>query len=142
MPGDTNAHGTVFGGKVMSWIDIAAAMCASRHCNHPVVTVHIDDIEFRSPIEIGSHVVIKASMNYVGNTSMIIGVRVESENPYKNESRLTTKAYLTFVALDKNGKPVRVPRLIPQTETEKRRYENAQERVKSLKELKKKLHKD
>lgn len=140
MPGDTNAHGTIFGGKVMSWVDIAAAMCASRHCNLPVVTVHIGDIEFRSPINIGSQVVIKASVNYVGRTSMIIGVKVHSENPLTGVTRVTTKAYVTFVALDEFGHPTPVPRLEPQTEDEKRRYKNAQERVKSRKELKAKLN--
>lgn len=140
MPGDTNAHGTIFGGKVMSWIDIAAAMCASRHCETPVVTVHVDDIEFRSPINLGSHVLIKASVNYVGKTSMIIGVKVESENPYTGVKRLTTKAYLTFVALDEFGKPVQVHALDPKTPDELRRYKNAQERVKSRKELDKKLN--
>lgn len=139
MPGDTNAHGTIFGGKVMSWIDIAAAMCASRHCNNPVVTVHIDDIEFRSPIQLGSHVVIKASMNFVGNTSMIIGVKVISENPYKGESKVTTTAYLTFVAINAEGKPIPVPKLEPETEIEKKRFRNAQERVKSRKALAKKI---
>ena len=139
MPGDTNAHGTIFGGKVMSWIDIAAAMCASRHCNNPVVTVHVDNIEFKSPINIGSHVIIKASVNYVGRTSMIIGVKVESENPYTGVSRVTTRAYLTFVALDEFGKPVPVPELNPETEDDIRRYNNAKERVKSNKELSKKI---
>lgn len=142
MPGDTNAHGTIFGGKVMSWIDIAAAMCASRHCNGPVVTVHIDDIEFRSPINIGSHVIIKASINYVGKTSMIIGVKVESLNPLNGVTRTTTKAYLTFVALDEFGKPMQVPSLKPVTEDDHRRFKNAEHRVKSRKELQKKLIQD
>lgn len=142
MPGDTNAHGTIFGGKVMSWIDIAAAMCASRHCNLPVVTVHIDDIEFQSPINIGSHVVIKASVNYVGRTSMIVGVKVISENPLTGVTRTTTKAYLTFVALDEFGDPTPVPGITPETDDEIRRYKNAQERVKARKELSKKLAKD
>ena len=139
MPGDTNAHGTIFGGKVMSWIDIAAAMCAMRHCNNPVVTVHIDDIEFRSPINIGMHVCIKASVNFVGNSSMIVGVKVESENPITGVTRLTTRAYLTFVAIDEFGKPFQVPEVNPVTDDEIRRYNNAKERVKHQKELKKKL---
>lgn len=142
MPGDTNAHGTIFGGKVMSWIDIAGAMCASLHCNTQVVTVHIDDIEFKSPINIGCHVIIKASMNYVGISSMIVGVKVESENPLTGIIRTTTKAYLTFVALDEFGKPTQVPRLRPETETEKRRHKNALERLKSRKELSKKIEED
>jgi acyl-CoA hydrolase len=141
MPQDTNPHGTIFGGKIMSWIDIAAAMCASRHCNNPVVTVHISDIDFISPIKVGSHVLIKASVNYVGNTSMIIGVKVQSENPYSGQVRKTTKAYLTFVAVDEFGQPISVPKLEPVTDDEKRRYENAQKRVAARKELKEDLEK-
>lgn len=135
MPGDTNAHGTIFGGKVMSWIDIAAAMCASLHCEHPCVTVHVDDIEFKSPIRVGAHVIIKASINYAGRTSMIIGVKVESNNPYTGIKRVTTKAYLTFVAIDEFGKPIPVPKVNPVTDDDKRRYENAQKRVQSRKDL-------
>ena len=141
MPGDTNPHGTIFGGKIMSWMDIAAAMCASRHCENPVVTVHISDIDFISPIKVGSHVVIKTSVNYVGKTSMVIGVKVESENPYTGQVRKTTKAYLTFVAVDEFGKPIAVPALTPETEDEKRRYDNAQKRKQSKQELKGSLQK-
>jgi acyl-CoA hydrolase len=129
MPHHTNPQNTVFGGTVMSWIDIAAAMVAARHCGRPVVTAHIDDIDFIAPIKVGYHVLIQASLNYVGKTSMIVGVKVTSENPYTGESRTTTKAYLTFVALDDLGKPVVVPTLEPQTEDEKRRFENAKKRV-------------
>ncbi len=129
MPHHTNPQNTVFGGTVMSWIDIAAAMVAARHCGRPVVTAHIDDIDFIAPIKVGYHVLIQASLNYVGKTSMIVGVKVTSENPYTGESRTTTKAYLTFVALDDLGKPVIVPTLDPKTEDEKRRFENAKKRV-------------
>ncbi|MEE2670247.1 MAG: acyl-CoA thioesterase [Bdellovibrionota bacterium] len=142
MPGDTNAHGTIFGGKVLSWIDIAGAMCASLHSNTQVVTVHMDDIEFKSPINIGCHVVIKSSINYVGKSSMVVGVKVMSENPLTGITRTTTKAYLTFVALDEFGKPTEVPRLNPETDNEKRRYKNAQERLKSRKELSLKIQED
>ncbi len=135
MPGDANKHGTIFGGKIMAWIDIAAAMAAERHCQKPVVTAHIDDIDFLSPIKVGYHVIINASINYAGNSSMIIGVKVESENPYTGERRTTTKAYLTFVALDEFGKPVVVPKVDPQTEDDKRRYENAKTRRESNKKL-------
>lgn len=135
MPGDANKHGTIFGGKIMSWIDIAAAMCAERHCNNPVVTAHISDIDFISPINVGYHVLIRASVNYVGNSSMVVGVRVDSENPYTGEVKKTTKAYVTFVAIDENNSPVPVPRLSPQSADEKRRYANTQERVKSGKRL-------
>ena len=91
MPGDTNKHGTIFGGKIMAWIDIAAAMCAERHCQKPVVTAHIDDIDFLSPIKVGYHVIINASINFAGNSSMIIGLKVESENPYTGKRRKTLK---------------------------------------------------
>lgn len=139
MPGDANKHGTIFGGKIMSWIDIAAAMCAERHCQAPVVTAHIDDIDFLNPISVGHHVIIKASINFAGTSSMIIGVRVESENPYTSKRTLTTKAYLTFVALDEHGKPVKVPKVDPKTQDEIRRYENAKKRKKSNTALRKSL---
>lgn len=136
MPNHTNAHNTVFGGTVMSWIDIAAAMVAARHCGKPVVTAHIDDIDFIAPIKVGYHVLIQASMNYVGRTSMIVGVKVTSENPYTGEARKTTKAYLTFVALDDLGRPVEVPGLNPESEDEIRRFENAKLRVEHKKAFK------
>ncbi|MEX1099527.1 MAG: acyl-CoA thioesterase [Bacteriovoracaceae bacterium] len=139
MPGDANKHGTIFGGKIMSWMDIAAAMCAERHCNNPVVTAHISDIDFISPIHVGYHVTIRASVNFVGRSSMVVGTRVDSENPYTGEKRKTTKAYLTFVAIDKSGKSVEVPGLDPQSADEKRRYENSKERAKSKKALKAQL---
>lgn len=135
MPSHTNAHGTIFGGTVMSWIDIAAAMVAARHCGRPVVTAHIDDIDFIAPIKMGYHVLIQASLNYVGRSSMIVGVKVTSENPYTGEARTTTTAYLTFVALDDLGKPYPVPGLTPETPDEIRRYENAKKRVQMKKEI-------
>lgn len=139
MPSDTNPHGTIFGGKIMSWIDIAAAMSAQRHCHKPVVTVHISDIDFISPIKVGHHVIIKASLNYVGNTSMVVGVKVQGENPLTGEIYNTTKAYLTFVSLDDYGKPIKVPSLKCETEDEIRRYENAIKRKNSKINLKKQL---
>ena len=129
MPNHTNPQNTVFGGTVMGWIDIAAAMVAARHCGKPVVTAHIDDIDFIAPIKMGYHVLIQASLNYVGKSSMIVGVKVTAENPYTGEVRVSTKAYLTFVALDDLGKPVAVPPLKPETPDELRRYENAKKRV-------------
>lgn len=139
MPNHTNPQNTVFGGTVMGWIDVAAAMVASRHCGRPVVTAHIDDIDFIAPIKVGYHVLIQASLNYVGRTSMIIGVKVTSENPYTGESRTTTKAYLTFVALDDLGRPVEVPALHPETEDEIRRFENAKKRVEMKKSVRQTL---
>lgn len=139
MPNHTNSHGTVFGGTVMSWIDIAAAMVAARHCGRPVVTAHIDDIDFIAPIKMGYHVLIQASLNYVGKTSMIVGVKVTSENPHTGEARTTTRAYLTFVALDDLGRPIVVPELKPETEDEIRRFENAKKRVEMKKNIRSSL---
>lgn len=139
MPNHTNSHGTVFGGTVMGWIDIAAAMVSARHCGRPVVTAHIDDIDFLAPIKMGYHVLIQASLNYVGKTSMIVGVKVTSENPHTGESRTTTRAYLTFVALDDMGKPVTVPSLTPESEDEIRRFDNAKKRVEMKKNIRSSL---
>ncbi len=125
LPQHANALNSLFGGVLMSWIDLAAAMCAQKHCERHVVTVHIDELSFLSPIKVGEHVLIKASINFAGNTSMIIGVRVESENPLTREIRLTTRAYLTFVAIDSLGKPINIPPLFLENDEDKRRFENA-----------------
>jgi len=141
MPEHANHYGTIFGGIIMSWIDIIAAMVAERHCSHEAVTVSIDKIDFISPIFIGDHVILKASVNYVGNTSMEIGVLVERENPQKQKRQKATSAYLTFVGLDKNKKPVKIPKLKLTSDDEKRRYKNAELRVKSRKDLMNKIKK-
>jgi len=129
MPNDTNPQNSIFGGVVMSWIDMAAAMVAERHSKRPVVTVHIDDISFKAPIKIGDHVKISAALNYVGNTSMLVGVKVVAENPFTGISRHTTTAYLIFVALDDIGKPLSVAKVTPETEEEKRRYLEGEKRM-------------
>ena len=138
MPNDTNPQNSIFGGVVMSWIDMAAAMVAERHANRPVVTVHIDDISFKAPIKVGNHVLIMAAINYVGKTSMLVGVKVVSENPITGVTRHTTTAYLTFVALDDLGRPINVNQVTPETEDEKRRFEEGKKR---MEELKKKVRK-
>lgn len=129
MPNDTNPHGTIFGGTVLSWVDMAAAMCAKKHTGRSVVTVHIDDISFLSPIKLGEHCCIKASVNYVGKTSMIIGVKVTAEKPRTGDNRYTTTAYLTFVALNDVGRPTQIPGLTVETEEEKRRFEEGKKRI-------------
>lgn len=139
MPNHANAQYTIFGGTIMSWIDIAAAMVAQKHARSPVVTIHVDEVSFKAPVKVGYHVTIMASLNYVGTTSMEIGCRVMSENPITGETRLTTKAYLTFVALDEFGKPKPVPELELVTEDDKRRHDNAKKRVQSRHDLKKAL---
>ncbi len=128
LPSDTNALGTIFGGRIMEWIDIAAAIVASRHCRKVAVTVSIDELHFLSPVKLGDIVILKASINYTHKTSMEIGVHVEAEDPLSGARRKTSTAYLTFVALDEQGKPTAVPAVIPENETEKRRFQEGQNR--------------
>ena len=137
MPNDTNPQNSIFGGVVMSWIDMAAAMCAERHSNRPVVTVHVDDISFKAPMKIGDHALIKASINYVGKTSMLVGVKVIAENPFTGITRHTTTAYLAFVALDDIGRPIQIRGLVPETDDEIRRFENGKARIDDMKKNKK-----
>lgn len=128
LPTHTNALDTVFGGTVMSWIDIAAAIAAQRHSNQSVVTASIDQLNFIAPIKKGWVVNLKASVNFVSRTSMEIGVRVEAENPITSELFHTASAYLTFVAVDVNGRPSVIPGLDLQTDVEKRRFSSAKKR--------------
>jgi acyl-CoA hydrolase len=138
-PQHTNAHMTVFGGEVMAWVDIAAATCAMRHCNKAVVTASIDAMHFLAPIKMGWIVCIDASVNYASKTSCEVGVRVTATHPTTGEHNHTASAYLTFVALDGNGKPSPMPALLPVTADEKLRYAAAQERRKTRLALKAKL---
>lgn len=128
LPGDANALGTVFGGKVMSWIDIAAAMAAGRHARQVVVTASFDALHFLAPVKVGHVLHIRAMVNFASRTSMEVGVRVESENLLTGEIRHTASAYTTFVAINEEGKPIAVPSLHPETAEEKRRYHEAQKR--------------
>lgn len=128
LPGNTNALGTIFGGQIMSWIDIAAAISAGKHARKIVVTASIDALHFLAPVKVGEVVHIKASVNFAGRTSMEVGVRVDSENPITGEINHTARAYTTFVALDSKGKPSVVPEIHPETVDEKRRYAEAKKR--------------
>jgi acyl-CoA hydrolase len=128
MPGDANNMGHVFGGVIMAMMDKSAAIAAYRHCRAPVVTASVDRVDFREPIHLGDLVVMKASVNYVGKTSMEVGVRVEAEELLTGRRRHTNSCYLTFVAVDRNGRPIEVPGLQPETPEEKRRYQAATER--------------
>jgi acyl-CoA hydrolase len=136
LPSHTNSLGSIFGGVVMSWIDICAAIAAQRHSRMVVVTASIDALKFVAPIYTGWIVNLQSSVNYVSNTSMEVGVKVEAENPQTNERYHTATAYLTFVALDESGKPVKIPKVIPETTDQKRRYDRAkvrrQERLKNI----------
>src|SRR4051812_17895114 len=128
MPGDANNMGHVFGGVIMSMMDKCAAISAFRHCRAPVVTASIDRVDFREPIHLGDLVVMKASINYVGHSSMEVGVRVEAEDLLTGRRRHTNSCYLTFVAVDRNGRPIEVPELQPETDAELRRHAAAQAR--------------
>lgn len=130
LPSHTNALGTIFGGVVMGWIDIAAAIAAQRYARSQVVTVSIDYLHFINPIKLGYTVQIKAQISYVGRTSMEVEVDVESENGITGECRPATKAYLTFVAVDSNGKPTRVAPYTPASAEEKARFKKAEARRK------------
>lgn len=121
LPTHTNSFSSVFGGQIMSWIDIAGAISAQRHSKCEVVTASIDALNFEAPVYTGWVVNLKAKVNYVGKTSMEVGVRVDAENPRTGEKFKTAKAYLTFVAVDKNGKARPVPGLTPETPEDERR---------------------
>ena len=140
MPHQANPYGTAFGGVIMAWIDMIASMAAQRHCGKEVVTASIDSLSFKEPISVGDHVVLKASVNYVGHTSMEVGVRVIREDPYSTLQIIATTAHLTFVALGKDKHPCPVAPILPETVDEKRRYENAKLRVQARKELLRKIN--
>ncbi|MES3038640.1 MAG: acyl-CoA thioesterase [Bdellovibrionota bacterium] len=125
LPTHTNSLGSIFGGQVMSWIDICAAICAQRHSQSEVVTAAIDELNFIAPVYKGWVVNLKASINLVSKTSMEVGVRVDAENPKTGATFHTASAYVTFVALGSDGKPAGVPDLVLETEEEKRRNQAA-----------------
>ncbi|USG66253.1 acyl-CoA thioesterase [Brevibacillus ruminantium] len=127
-PPDTNHHNTIFGGKVMAYVDKIACIAAMRHCRKPVVTVSSDSFDFLAPIKTGEAINLEAYVTWVHKTSMEIYVKVESENLITAERKVTARAYLTFIALDENGKPAPVPQVIPETEEEMRQHEQAKER--------------
>jgi acyl-CoA hydrolase len=128
MPLDENARGHVFGGVVLAMMDKAAAVCAIRHARASCVTVSVDRVDFREPILVGDLVHMKASVNFVGRTSMEIGVRIEAENMLLGTRRHTNSCYVTYVALDRDGKPAEVPTLELETEADIRRFESGRER--------------
>ncbi len=128
LPNDANTLGNVLGGKVMHLVDLAAALAAVRHSRCSVVTASVDHMSFLHPIHIGQLIVLRSSVNRVFRTSMEVGVRVEVENLKTGEIKHTSSAYLTFVALDKSGQRLPIPPVIPETEEQKRRYREAEER--------------
>ena len=129
LPNDTNNLGNVLGGRVMHLMDICAAMSAYKHSRSHVVTASVDNLNFLAPAKKGFILILKSSVNFASKTSMEVGVKIESENPFTGEIRHTASAYLTFVALDEYGKPKVVPPIKPETKDEKRRYKEGKKRT-------------
>ncbi len=128
LPNDTNSLGMVQGGRVMHLMDLCGAMTAKRHCRKNVVTAAMDQLSFHHPVNVGEIMVLKSSVNYADRTSMEVGVKVVAEDPLTGDTRHTSSCYLTFVALDAKGRPTTVPKVIPETEEQKRWYQAAQGR--------------
>lgn len=128
LPNDTNILGNLLGGRLMHWIDVAGAMAASRHSNKVVATVALDSLDFRHPTRMGELMILKAKLTWVGRTSMEVTVKAYAENIESGNIIMTNKAYITFVALDKNSEPAVVPELIPETDEEKKDFAQARKR--------------
>jgi uncharacterized protein (TIGR00369 family) len=128
-PQDANPAGNVHGGNIMKLADSAAGVVSIRHSGRNCVTAAVDHFEFHAPVFIGNLVTLYASLNYVGRTSMEVGVRVEAEDPRTGERTHTNSCYILMVAIDDDGRPVEVPRLILETEEDRRRNEKARQRA-------------
>lgn len=125
LPQHTNTLGNLMGGNLMHWMDIAAAISAMRHCNCPVVTASVDNVSFANPIKLGNLLTIESKVTRAFNTSMEVYMRVYGEDLSAQYKYLSNEAYFTFVALDPNGRPRRVPELLPETDKEKAMYHDA-----------------
>lgn len=130
LPQHTNALGAIFGGVVMSWIDIAGAIAAMRFAKRPVVTVSIDSLHFIVPIKTGNAVLTRARVTWAGTTSIEVEVLVQAENCITGVRKEATHAFLTYVAIDDNGDPTPVPKFSPKSPEEEQRYQQAKERRK------------
>ncbi len=128
MPTDANVSGNVFGGSIMKYMDEVASIVAFRHAGKKIVTASIDRMNFYAPVVVGDLLILKAAVNYVGKTSMEVGVRIEAQDPMSEKSVHTGSCYLTYVALDGRGRPTPVSRLAVETPEEKRRFKQAAER--------------
>ncbi|TFG09266.1 acyl-CoA thioesterase [Candidatus Thorarchaeota archaeon] len=127
-PNDVNNNGTLYGGRLLDWIDTIGGVVAKRHCRSAIVTASIDSLSFLSPICQRDIVNLEAWINYVGRTSMEVEIRVTSEDPITAETSKTCRAFITYVAMDDEGNPKEVPRLILESEEDKRNFAMAQER--------------
>ncbi len=125
LPNDTNVFGNLMGGRLLYWMDIAAALCAGKHCNTPVVTVSVDNISFLNPVKLGNAVHIHASISRAFNSSMEIHLRVWGEDYMAQKKYESNEAYYTFVALDMDRRPTSVPAVHPESADEKKLFDGA-----------------
>src|SRR5438445_1054509 len=125
LPNDTNPLGALLGGRLMHWIDLAGAMAAHRHSRNYVVTASVDHIDFLVPVRVGDLVILRSSVNRVFHTSMEVGVKVFVENYISDTANHVGSAYLTFVAIDKEGNRLKVAPVIPETDEQRQRYDDA-----------------
>ncbi|HWR17846.1 MAG TPA: acyl-CoA thioesterase [Terriglobales bacterium] len=125
LPNDANPLGALLGGRLMHWIDLAGALSAHRHAKSYVVTASIDHLDFLTPVHVGDLVILRSTVNRAFHTSMEVGVKAFVENYITGERRVVSTAYLTFVAVDRHGRRRAVPPVIPETDEEKRRFEDA-----------------
>lgn len=126
-PEDTNVAGNIFGGRILALMDQAAYACASKHARAPTVTASVNTVNFLTPIYVGDLVTIKARVNYVGSSSLVIGIRVEAENLIEGHVRHSNSSYFTMVAME-NGKPKKVPGLLLETVDDVRRFVRSHQR--------------
>jgi len=125
LPNDTNTLNNLMGGRLMHWMDIVSAIAGQKHCNSIVVTASVDNISFRSPIQLGNVVTLRAKVTRSFNSSVEIRIDVDAENIPEGKKMTSNSAYFTFVAVDKNGSPVEVPEVVPETDEEKELYNGA-----------------
>ena len=138
MPNDTSALGYAMGGRVMHWLDVCGAVCAGRHARTPVVTASVDNIDFHNPVSVGSVIVLLASVNYTGSTSMEVGVKCWQEERATGDRKHVASAYMTFVSIDpQTRKPRQVAPIDPQTDDQRRRFTKAEARRKARLALRK-----
>ncbi len=139
LPADTNQYNSIFGGKVMAYVDKIAGIAAMRHCRKPVVTASSDSFDFHAPIKSGQAICLEAFVTWSHNTSMVVYVKVEGENLMTGERRLTSEAFLTMIAIDHEGRPSSVPKIRPETDLEKELYKRAEEKYQERKKRKQKF---
>jgi len=128
LPNDANPLSALLGGRLMHWIDMAGAMAAHRHSRNYVVTASIDHLDFLVPVHVGDLVILRSSVNRVFHSSMEVGVKVWVENYLHDDCQHVSSAYLTFVAVDAGGRHLQIPAVVPETEEQQRRYDDAGKR--------------